>query len=249
MKRDILGLNTRRTDMKKYDQRVKHFIKQVGTLSQTYHLPNTNKALTMLLEEMSAEKGFTRHDGSDYFVHPIAVAQVALDFQLVSRRMRAGKVDEADNLLAGCLLHDILEDVEHIGKTEFVETYGYNLYQIVDNVTKRDGEPIEKYHERVSSNELSAVIKMLDRLNNVMTLSQSSSKHREKQVIETREHYIPLCKELRSHYWTDAPFYWQAYLFMDSILSEIQRANDAENALAEALSHLHPDAPTHGRNA
>ena len=94
-----------------YDDRTKHFIKEIRNLSQIIDLRLTNKALSLLLESMNAANGFTRHDGSDYYVHPIAVAQTALDFQLIANRIRAGKVEEADLLLAGCLLHDYLEDV------------------------------------------------------------------------------------------------------------------------------------------
>lgn len=209
--------------MKQYDKRVKFFINQIGVLSQTHHLPKTNKALKLLLAEMCAEKGFTRHDGSDYFVHPIAVAQTALDFQLVATRIRNKDIESADNLLAGCLLHDILEDVPHITNDVFKDMFGSELFMITDNVTKRSGESIEAYHDRVASHELSALIKILDRLNNVMTLSDSSHSHRSKQVLETRTHYIPLTKDFRKLYWMDMSFYWQAKLIMECILSEIEK--------------------------
>lgn len=50
-----------------YDDRTKHFIKEIRNLSQIIDLRLTNKALSLLLESMNAANGFTRHDGSDYY--------------------------------------------------------------------------------------------------------------------------------------------------------------------------------------
>lgn len=68
---------------KEYDERVKHFLKTVSTINTLIPLPNTRKAIKLLLEEMSTEKGFSRHDGRDYFVHPVAIAQTTIDFGMV----------------------------------------------------------------------------------------------------------------------------------------------------------------------
>lgn len=79
---------TRKLQFKEYDERVKHFIRNIGFLNTLSPIPKTRKALNLLLAEMSSEKGFTRHDGRDYFAHPIAVAQTAIDFGLVNNRIR-----------------------------------------------------------------------------------------------------------------------------------------------------------------
>lgn len=209
--------------MKSYDDRVKHFIKEISTLGKIIPLPNTNKAIHLLTTEMCAEKGFKRHDGRDYFVHPIALAQTALDFQLIQYRIKQGKTEDVDALLATCLLHDILEDISWMDSAYLIGEFGEYIYKLIDNVTKRDGESTEKYLERVQSKEISALVKILDRLNNVSTLSKSTVTHRQKQSKETREYYIPFAKKLRHQYFEDAPFYWQARTIMLSILDEVDR--------------------------
>lgn len=206
------------------DSRVKHFIKEVALLGKVIPLTHTNKALKLVINEMSAEKGYARHDGRDYFMHPIAVAQMALDFQLVQGRIRDGKAADADTLLAVCLLHDAMEDIPWVDKAYLIQTFGEAVYQSVDNVSKRTNEPTKSYLERVKSVEISAVVKILDRMHNVSTLSNSTVKHRRKQLGETRKHYIPLIKDLRRMYFEDSHFYWQARILLKSLTDEVARS-------------------------
>lgn len=212
---------------KNYDSRVSHFIKEIRALN----LPKTIKATRWLLEEMSTDKGFSRHDGRDYFVHPIAVAQTALDFKIIGELISQGDSKLADILLATCLLHDIIEDVEHINKDILKEEFGVDVARNVDNVSKREGELFVDYIKRFSSESTSATVKILDRLNNVTTLSDSSLEHREAQLNETRDIYIPLTKIFRRKYWEYGDFYFQARTIMVSILKEVDRANNAERKL------------------
>lgn len=206
-----------------FDKNVRHFIKEITTINEIFALPNTMKAVHLLTEEMNVAKGFARHGGEDYFIHPIAVAQTLLDYQIVARRLRVNKVKEADQILATALLHDILEDVEWVTK-EYLETeFSKEIAQSIDNVSKRDDELTFDYLERVSSENVSALVKTADRLNNVSTLSQSSDRHREKQYFETITYYLPLIKTLRKQYFEDAAFYWQSASIIVSILNEIGR--------------------------
>lgn len=208
------------------DRQTKHFIKEIANLSQIVDLRLTNKALYLLLNTMNKENGYSRHDGSHYYVHPIAVAQTALDFQLVANRIRQGKSKEADLLLAGCLLHDYLEDVNP-DKYDFINRFeeglGEQLYSIVFKVTKEENLSHEDYLKKVSSNSLSALIKILDRLNNFSTLSESSTKHRIKQLKETEQYFLPLIEDFRENYWEDSSFYWQAKTIIESIARELHR--------------------------
>lgn len=202
-----------------YDSRVTHFLKEVRILN----LPKTLKATRLLLEEMTVEKGFSRHDGRDYFVHPIAIAQVALDFNLVGSMIAQGQTKKADVLLSSCLLHDIVEDVPEIN-LEFVEKmFGSEIMQNVSNLTKYETETFEQYIARFADSDISAIVKVLDRMNNVMTLSQSSLKHRKKQLSETMDVYIPLTKVFRRKYWEYGDFFFQSRTIMLSVLAEVER--------------------------
>lgn len=160
-------------------KQIDHFLKEVRALS----LPKTIKATRLVMQEMCKEKGFKRHDGSDYYNHPIAIAQTALDFEIVSKMIQQGDIKKADVLLATCLLHDIVEDVSYISLDRIKHDFGVEVMVNVDNVTKRDSidEPMVNYLERISSEEISSLVKILDRYHNVSTLSGSSLKHRHGQ--------------------------------------------------------------------
>lgn len=203
----------------KYDSRVRHFIRTINSLN----LPHSKKATEILLEEMSAEKGFSRHDGSDYFVHPIAIAQTAIDFRIISDLIREGQVSKADEILAVCLLHDVMEDVDFVDFEFIKNQYNENIAISVDNVSKRKGESMEDYLERVSSNMTSSIVKILDRLNNVSTLSESSDSHRLRQLKETQKYYLPLCEVYRNNYWQFSHVFHQVKTIMEAILREIER--------------------------
>ena len=218
----------------KYDSRVDHFIKEIRTLN----LPKSIRATRLILNEMTSEKGYKRHDGRDYFVHPIAIAQIALDFEIISRLIQDGDSRKADVILTTCLLHDILEDVPTITKDDLKKDYGTDVMVNVDNVSKRDREPFEEYIKRFSSNEISALVKILDRLHNVSTLDKSSLEHRKKQLLETRQVYLPLTKVYRRQYWEYGNFYFQARLIMTSILNVIEQLNIQEETVIELKEKL-----------
>lgn len=228
-----------------YDARVKFFLKKLATMNNTNVpvLKHTNKAIRLLLSEMSAEKGMSRHDGRDYFVHPIAIAQRLLDFGYSKlyngvnlTKDESEENYETDVLIATALLHDILEDVDWITKEYLIREYDEYLFTQVDNVTKRDGEPIEDYLKRVSSSRISAIVKIADRLDNVCTLASSSYSHRKKQLNETKKYYLPLTKQYRTLYYEDTSFFWQARTIMNSILDEVERSLEAELKIESLLT-------------
>lgn len=215
----------------KYNTRTRHFLKMIRVLN----LPNATKATQLLLKEMTKEKGFTRHDGADYFIHPIAVAQVAIDFKIISNLIAQNNHELADTILASCLLHDIIEDVEIYTKELISAEFSPEIAIVVDNVSKRapGEETMEQYLERVGSHPISALVKILDRLNNTATLSNSSLKHRIRQYEETTKYFLPLAKEFRVNYWEYGDLFYQAKDIMKALLLEVKRSIDAELKLEE----------------
>lgn len=214
---------------KRYDERVTHFTKEIRTLG----LPHSVGATSILLKHMSADEGFARHDGQDYFIHPIAVAQTALDFKVVSELIARNELKLADLIITSCLLHDIAEDVPGFNKEVLTGMFDEETAQVIDNLTKREGEAFELYIERAASHPVSALVKVLDRLNNVSTLASSSLEHRIKQLHETRLVYIPLSEAFRRQFWEFGDLFWQAKTIMESILAEVERSIIAENKVAE----------------
>lgn len=230
---------------KSYDSRIRFLLKKLATYSELGVADNAISATRLVLNEMSVEKGFERHDGRDYYVHPIAIAQTAIDFGLINfatgDKLSAKDIklnEESDALLTACLLHDIIEDVDWVNEEYIIKTYGKYIFQIIDNVTKRKDEEIDKYLDRVASLRLSSLVKMLDRLNNVSTLADSTLEHRKRQLKETKEHYLPLSKQLRYVYFEDAGFYWQTRTIMNSILNEVERSIKFEEECIELKDKL-----------
>ena len=199
--------------------RMKHFHKVIENLG----LFKSMKAVRYIEENMCKEKGFTRHDGSSYFVHPIAIAQTAIDFGLVNLMISRGEHEKADALVAVCLLHDAVEDIEGDVEEYIGDNYGSYILQNVLNVTKVDGEDFEDYLVRVISSDLSALVKILDQLNNISTMSNSSLKHRQKHSKIAREYYIPLIKHLRQRDYEYGRFYFQVRTIISSLINEIER--------------------------
>lgn len=217
---DYTGAKERIIEMKQpiYDRRVDHFIKELMALE----LPHSKKALRLVMTEMSTEKGYSRHDGRDYFIHPIAIAQTALDYSIVSTFIRENNTEKADRLVSVCLLHDVIEDIPHITKDFLIQEFSVDIANDVDNLSKRDGELFKDYVDRFAQSEISALVKIIDRFNNVSTLSNSSHEHRVRQLEETKAYYVPLDKIFRRYYWEHRKFYFQAKFHMDALLKEIE---------------------------
>lgn len=87
-------------DAERTQPRLRYFHNIISNLK----LSQSMKAVQVIEEEMSKEKGFSRHNGESYFVHPIAVAQTAIDFGLVDDMIRAGDHHKADVLIASSLI-------------------------------------------------------------------------------------------------------------------------------------------------
>lgn len=205
------------------DNHVKLFINRITAIHSIVPLKYTMKALDLLINNMNKEKGLTRHNGSDYFTHPIELANIALDFDVIQKRIRDNNIQDADYLLSSLLLHDILEDCPWITKEYFINTFNQDIYKIVDNVSKRKDESTEKYLNRVCQHKLSIIVKVTDRLHNIMTMGNSTKQHRLKQYKETIETYIPFIKLARDVCWEDKSFIWQAKIIIETILIEVGR--------------------------
>lgn len=232
-----MGIVTKMQEMSRSEDvqpRLRHFHKTLENLG----LMKSLKAVRYLETEMSVEKGFSRHDGQSYYVHPIAVAQTALDFGLVNQMISRGEHEKADALIVTCLLHDAIEDIEGDVESYIAENYGGYILQNVKNVTKVSGESFEDYLVRVVSMELSSLVKILDQLNNISTMSKSSLAHREKHTKIAREYYIPLIKLLRQRDYEYGRFYFQVRTIITSLVNEIERGVHYEREYEKVVAEL-----------
>ena len=91
--------------------------------------------------------------GNPYILHPLKLLHWARH------------ADEDIDVQILCMLHDCAED-SSLGVAETLDlieiTFGTEMRQLVDNLTKRDGEKYEEYLDRVKLDVRSAKVKCFD---------------------------------------------------------------------------------------
>ena len=124
-----------------------HFLKG---MSFGLGLENTHKALNLA---QSLHKNQCRKSGAEYLVHPLRVCNelVALGFK------------NDDILLAAALLHDVIEDNEHVRNDPDILIKEYDLSPEVVNLvkllTKYKGVSAAEYYERIGKDWRAILIK------------------------------------------------------------------------------------------
>jgi len=161
--------------------------------------PNTKKALALAKK---AHEGQQRKSGEPYVVHPILVAATTAYFSRDSLMVQAA------------LLHDVVEDT-HYETEELKSEFGENLAHLVEGLTKivriRDENLIpSESDERLISSALSfrkmliasfkdvriLVIKLCDRLHNMLTISALPTQKQRRIAEETLVVYAPIAHRL-----------------------------------------------------
>ncbi len=128
-----------------------------------------------------------------YIVHPMQMALHAIALGLVE-----------DDLLAACLLHDVCEDC---GVSYIELPAGERVMKAVRLLTK-EWEPHtqsdadeEAYYSAISLDPTAAMVKLLDRCNNICSMANAfSAKRIEKYLAETEKYYRPLIEKMLADY-------------------------------------------------
>ena len=115
-----------------------------------------------------------RKSGEPYLIHPIAVAEILMSYNM-----------DADTVCAG-LLHDTIEDTETT-EEDIVKLFGKEVGEMVQAVTKisritqdksiQEAETIKKMFFAMSKDLRVILIKLADKLHNMRTLSGLSLIH------------------------------------------------------------------------
>ena len=133
-----------------------------------------------------------RKSGDPYIVHPCNVA-----------RILAEELDVHNaEILASALLHDTVEDVEHVTPAVIRKKFGSNVEAIVEGCTKvthySGGKQTLKklVHRKIFSGAAAKpeviIVKLADRLHNLRTLSSMPKHKRQRVADETLDIYAPL---------------------------------------------------------
>ena len=158
-----------------------------------------NKALNY---SKSAHESQFRKSGEPYIVHPILVAAIV------------SSITDDESMAIAALLHDIVEDTQ-VSIDEIKEFFGFDVAHLVEGLTKidniRDSELVpSSSNERLVVSALSfrkmllasikdvrvLVVKLCDRLHNMLTLDALSDQKQERIAEETLVVYAPIAHRL-----------------------------------------------------
>src|SRR5229473_3785030 len=142
----------------------------------------------------ASHQGQQRASGEPYLSHPLAVANLLVDFKMDVTTVTAG------------LLHDVLEDTVAT-KDDLAREFGPEIAELVDGVTKIGKLAFSSREERQAENFRKMVvamahdlrvlmIKLADRLHNMRTLDYLAPEKAKKIAQETLDIYAPLAHRL-----------------------------------------------------
>jgi len=140
-----------------------------------------------------AHEGFTRYSGEPYMAHVASVGFMIAEMGLGPRTVAAG------------LLHDTIEDTP-VKANDIKENFGEEILFLVEGVTKlssvryygtdRHNESLRKLFVATSQDIRVLVVKLNDRLHNMMTLRFVPKEKQLRIARETLEIYVPVAHRL-----------------------------------------------------
>jgi len=134
-----------------------------------------------------------KFDGSPYFVHPDAVANIVKEFK---------KSKHINELISAAYLHDSMEDCGI--SFDYLQTqFGYMVASIVAEVSNNI-EMLKKYGKKyymsnkvLTLSNYGLVIKLSDRLDNISDLNIVSQEFKDRYIDET-EYLIQVLQDFRN---------------------------------------------------
>jgi GTP diphosphokinase / guanosine-3',5'-bis(diphosphate) 3'-diphosphatase len=143
---------------------------------------------------MEAHKEMRRKSGEPYILHPLAVAQIAVE-----------EIGLGPTSIVAALLHDVVEDTE-MEVADIEREFGPRVARIVDGLTKISGtfeygtsqqaENFRKMLLTLNDDVRVILIKIADRLHNMRTLESMPRDKQLKIAAETIYLYAPLAHRL-----------------------------------------------------
>ena len=169
-------------------------INKVKNYNKFLNPETLSKAYDFALKAHEKQK---RDEGSPYIIHPIAVANILTELKLASATIATG------------LLHDTIEDTHATYNTIEAE-FGKEVADLVDGVTKisefenqaisnSKAENFRKLILATSKDIRVLLVKLADRLHNMLTIKVVDKEKQIRKAKETMEIYAPLADRMGMH--------------------------------------------------
>ncbi|MBP5492592.1 MAG: helix-turn-helix domain-containing protein [Clostridiales bacterium] len=166
-----------------------HMKTYVKTTAKALGLTQTSWALDFAVKAHKDQK--RKKSDVPYIYHPLNLACHALALDI-----------KEDDVIAACLLHDVVEDC---GVTPADLPVDDDTRELVRLLTHEKTTPenrdavLKSYYAAIAKNPKAALIKCLDRCNNITTMSWGLSRDRIFRMIKETEEYFPkLLKVIKS---------------------------------------------------
>lgn len=164
---------------------------QQETACTAEEIAEIDKAFALAEDVHSAQ---LRYSGQPYIIHPIAVANILVDFGMDAQSIEAA------------LLHDTVEDTD-VTLAQLQSEFGSEVAALVDGVTKLGKVPLATKEEFQAENLRKMllamyqdirviIIKLADRLHNMRTLDFMAPQKKRDIALETIEIYAPIAHRL-----------------------------------------------------
>jgi len=207
----VMDLQVSLSDRLFNEERMYTYVKTYATIK------HMNQTIQVLPYARELHKGQYRKgkDHVPYIYHPLLIACHALALGL-----------DEDNLVSAALLHDVCEDcgvaVEDLPVNNETKT-AVELLTKKKTMRNHEEERMAQYYEDIMDNRIAAMVKLLDRCNNVSGMASGFSQERMAEYIqETEKWFLPMMHEAKKRY----PMYSnQVFLIkyhMTSVLAAIK---------------------------
>lgn len=158
-----------------------HMKTYVKTTARNFEMPDTLKAVDFAVEAHEGQK--RKRSETPYIYHPLNMACHALSMGI-----------KEDAVIAAILLHDVIEDCGK-GKDDLpVCEEAKNIVALVTHQKTNDDnreEIMDKYYAAIAADPKAALVKCIDRCNNLTTMSWGLSRERIYRMINETEKYYP----------------------------------------------------------
>lgn len=167
-------------------EHMKTYVKSIAT---NLKLIDTLKAIDFAIESHKGQ--YRKKSDVPYIYHPLNMTCHALSMGI-----------KEDDVLAAILLHDVVEDCNKTINDLPVGKSAKEIVRLVSHEKTNDADReriMSAYYKAIANNKKAALVKCIDRCNNLTTMSWGLSRDRiYRMIIETEKYYPKLLKSIKA---------------------------------------------------